>query len=49
VWEIRFDPHSNIVDVHTTRLRQKLRRLGSTARLVTVRGTGFMITGGDGA
>jgi DNA-binding response OmpR family regulator len=43
VWEIRFDPHSNIVDVHTTRLRQKLRRFGSTARLVTARGTGFMI------
>ena len=44
VWDVHFDPGSNVVDVHVARLRDKLRRMGSTAQLVTVRGTGFMLT-----
>lgn len=44
VWESTFDPGSNVVDVHVARLRGKLHRAGSTARLETVRGTGFKLT-----
>jgi DNA-binding response OmpR family regulator len=47
VWDIHFDPHSNIVDVHATRLRQKLRSFGSMATVTTVRGEGFMLNPGD--
>ena len=44
VWDVHFDPGSNVVDVHVARLRDKLRRIGTTAQLVTVRGAGFMLT-----
>ncbi|HSJ14432.1 MAG TPA: response regulator transcription factor [Longimicrobiales bacterium] len=44
VWEIHFDPHSNIVDAHVTRLRQKLRRHPAAPQIATVRGFGFMLT-----
>jgi two-component system OmpR family response regulator len=41
VWEIRFDPGSNVVDVHVSNLREKL---GSAASLVeTVRGQGYRL------
>jgi two-component system OmpR family response regulator len=44
VWDVHFDPGSNVVDVHVARLRDKLRRIGAAAQLVTVRGAGFMLT-----
>ena len=44
VWEIHFDPHSNIVDAHVTRLRQKLRRYPGAPQIATVRGFGFMLS-----
>jgi DNA-binding response OmpR family regulator len=44
VWDLHFDPGSNVVDTHVARLRAKLNRYGVTANLVTVRGTGFMMT-----
>ena len=47
VWDFHFDPGSNVVDVHVARLRAKLRRYGARARLVTVRGAGFMLTARD--
>jgi two-component system, OmpR family, response regulator len=43
VWDMHFDPGSNVVDVHVARLRRKLGQ----ARLVsieTVRGIGFVLT-----
>jgi len=43
VWEIQFDPGSNVVDVHVARLRAKLQRAGSTVSISTVRGTGFLL------
>jgi two-component system, OmpR family, response regulator len=43
VWDMHFDPGSNVVDVHVTRLRGKLRGSGSRASVVTVRGSGFML------
>jgi len=44
VWDLSFDPGSNVVDVHVARLRQKLRENGAVPRLVTVRGAGFTLT-----
>jgi DNA-binding response OmpR family regulator len=44
VWDVHFDPGSNVVDVHVARLREKLRRIGAAAHLVTIRGIGFMLT-----
>jgi two-component system, OmpR family, response regulator len=48
VWDIRFDPGSNVVDVHVARLRAKLQRAKSRAQIETVRGAGFMLTDGTG-
>ena len=47
VWELRFDPGSNVVDVHVARLRAKLRHGGARARIDTVRGAGFRLTAGS--
>jgi DNA-binding response OmpR family regulator len=44
VWDLHFDPGSNVVDVHVARLRAKLRRANAGVRLETVRGIGFMLT-----
>ncbi|HEX7243694.1 MAG TPA: response regulator transcription factor [Longimicrobiaceae bacterium] len=49
VWEIHFDPGSNVVDVHVARLRRKLEESGTRARLATVRGAGFMLTADEEA
>lgn len=43
VWEMHFDPQSNVVDVHVARLRAKLRRLPAAPQLETVRGFGFRL------
>ena len=43
VWDYHFDPQTNIIDQHMSRLRQKVDK-GYKARLIhTVRGTGYMI------
>jgi DNA-binding response OmpR family regulator len=47
VWELTFDPGSNVVDVHVARLRTKLRQHGALPKLVTLRGTGYMLTLGE--
>jgi DNA-binding response OmpR family regulator len=44
VWDLHFDPGSNVVDVHIARLRNKLREYGAIPRLVTVRGAGYVLT-----
>jgi two-component system, OmpR family, response regulator len=46
VWDLQFDPGSNVVDVHVARLRGKLERSGSTVSVTTVRGSGFMLEPG---
>ena len=43
VWDLHFDPGSNVVDVHVARLRSKLRRAPEGPQLVTKRGVGFML------
>lgn len=44
VWDQRFDPGSNVVDVHVARLRKKLEHAGAAPHLITVRGSGFKLT-----
>jgi two-component system, OmpR family, response regulator len=41
VWEIQFDPGSNVVDAHVKKVREKL---GEFANLIeTVRGVGYRV------
>jgi two-component system, OmpR family, response regulator len=47
VWDLSFDPGSNVIDVHVARLRRKLVECRALPKLVTVRGTGFMMTMSD--
>lgn len=48
VWEMHFDPGSNVVDVHVARLRSKLQKAGAGVTLATLRGTGYMLAVGEG-
>jgi len=43
VWEMHFDPQSNIVDVHVARLRAKIKGKEGVPELETVRGFGFRL------
>jgi two-component system OmpR family response regulator len=43
VWDYHFDPQTNIIDQHVSRLRQKLDRCADTPLVETVRGAGYMI------
>ena len=43
VWEMQFDPESNVVDVHVGNLRRKLTAAADEPLLSTVRGVGFML------
>ena len=46
VWDLTFDPMSNVVDVHIAHLRQKLSSAGGTPLLRTVRGVGYLFERG---
>ena len=43
VWDYRFDPQTNIVDQHVSRLRQKLGDDGTNSIVETVRGVGYRV------
>ena len=43
VWDYSFDPQTNIIDQHVSRLRQKLVRAGAGSLIETVRGAGYSI------
>ena len=43
VWHYRFDPRTNLVDVHIGRLRRKVDAAGDTPMIHSVRGTGFIL------
>jgi len=43
VWDYHFDPQTNVIDVHISRLRGKIDKGHATALLHTVRGAGYMI------
>lgn len=42
VWDYHFDPQTNVIDVHISRLRAKIDK-GHTPLLHTIRGAGYMI------
>ena len=44
VWDMHFDPGSNVVDVHVARIRAKLQSAGSRVSVSTVRGAGFLLS-----
>ncbi len=44
VWDYHFDPQTNVIDVHVSRLRQKIDRGFSPAMLHTVRGAGYRLS-----
>ncbi len=44
VWNYRFTPKSNLIDVHVGRLRRKLEAGGEPPLIHSVRGTGFTLT-----
>ena len=43
VWDLHFDPQTNLIDVHISRLRQAIDRDFDGQMLQTVRGAGYMI------
>lgn len=43
VWGFHFDPQTNIVETHVSRLRGKIQRPGEPALIATVRGAGYVI------
>ncbi|HXY57846.1 MAG TPA: response regulator transcription factor [Methylocystis sp.] len=43
VWDYHFDPQTNVIDVHISRLRAKIDKGRETPLLHTVRGAGYMI------
>ena len=46
VWDMHFDPGSNVVDVHVTRLRKKLEKAGADVKITARRGMGFVLDAG---
>ena len=47
VWEYQFDPQTNVIDVHVSKLRQKIDAGAERALLKTVRNAGYMLTAND--
>jgi two-component system, OmpR family, response regulator len=43
VWDYHFDPQTNVIDVHISRLRAKIDKGFDTPLLHTIRGAGYMI------
>ena len=48
VWDYHFDPQTNVIDVHVSRLRGKIDKGFDKPLLHTVRGAGYMIRDGAG-
>jgi two-component system OmpR family response regulator len=43
VWDYHFDPQTNVIDVHISRLRRKIDRDFDAELLHTVRGAGYVL------
>ena len=43
VWDYHFDPQTNVIDVHVSRLRQKIDKPFASPLLHTVRNAGYML------
>jgi len=47
VWDYHFDPQTNVIDVHVSRLRQKIDKTFDRPLLHTVRGAGYRLRAPD--
>jgi two-component system OmpR family response regulator len=47
VWDYHFDPQTNVIDVHVSRLRQKIDKPFDMPLLHTVRNAGYMLRAED--
>lgn len=43
VWDYHFDPQTNVIDVHISRLRSKIDKDFKEAMLLTIRGSGYVL------
>ena len=43
VWDFHFDPKTNIVETHVSRLRSKINKGFETELIVTLRGAGYKL------
>ena len=48
VWDERYDPFSNVIDVYVQRLRRKLDVRGRPSVIRTRRGEGYQLVGDEG-
>lgn len=48
VWDYHFDPQTNVIDVHVSRLRGKIDKNFDRPLLHTVRGSGYVLRDGAG-
>jgi two-component system, OmpR family, response regulator len=46
VWDYHFDPQTNVIDVHVSRLRAKIDKGHEAPLLHTIRGVGYMVRDG---
>jgi len=47
VWDMTFDPGTNVVDAHISNLRKKLEEGGGSRLIHTVRGVGYVLRTGE--
>ncbi len=47
VWDYHFDPRTNVIDVHVSKLRQKIDAGAQRPLLRTIRNAGYMLTADD--
>jgi DNA-binding response OmpR family regulator len=47
VWQMSFDPETNVVEAHMSNLRRKLEEGGRTRLIQTIRGSGYMLRAGE--
>jgi len=47
VWDYHFDPQTNVIDVHISRLRSKVDKGFATTMIQTVRGAGYIVEDDD--
>ena len=43
VWDMSFDPETNVVDAHVSNLRKKLEQFGDPRLIQTIRGAGYAL------
>jgi len=44
IWDYHFDPQTNVIDVHISKLRQKIDANSDVQLLRTIRNAGYMLT-----